>query len=82
MSCVFQEAKVVNEHGDLDYDKMISHFQQLDKEFQTIGFNMARKCLRAKGDTQCERAFWYHQCWKKADPKVIHKIKNTILPCN
>lgn len=69
MSCIFHEAKVVDDKGDLHLEKLQTHVEKLDQEIQEIAFNMGRKCLRPQGDTQCERAFWYHKCWKSADPK-------------
>lgn len=79
MSCIFQEAKIVNENGELHLEKITTHLDRLDKEIQDIAYNMGKKCLRPQGETQCERAFWYHQCWKTADPKVIYKIVYTIF---
>lgn len=44
----------------------------LDKETEDILYDMGKKCLRPKdvGDDLCEKAFWFHKCWKTADPKV------------
>lgn len=69
MNCIFHEAKVVDDNGEVHLEKIQTHVEKLDKEIQEIVINMGRKCLKPQGDTQCERAFWYHKCWKSADPK-------------
>lgn len=71
MQCLFEEAHVVDDHGELHLEKLVTHVEKLDEEIQLIAINMGRKCLKVQGDNQCERAFWYHKCWKTADPKVI-----------
>lgn len=71
MDCLFKEAGVVDEHGELHMEKLVTHIEKLDDEIQMIAINMGKKCLKPQGDNQCERAFWYHKCWKMADPKVI-----------
>ncbi|XP_031617822.1 pheromone-binding protein-related protein 6-like [Contarinia nasturtii] len=69
MDCLFKEAGVVDEKGELHLEKMVTHIEKLDEEIQMIAINMGRKCLKPQGENQCERAFWYHKCWKTADPK-------------
>lgn len=76
MDCLFKEAHVVDEKGDLHLEKLATHVEKLDEEIQMIAINMGRKCLKVQGANQCERAFWYHKCWKSADPKVF--IPSTI----
>lgn len=71
MDCLFKEANVVDENGELHIEKLATHIEKLDEEIQLIAIHMGKKCLRPTGDNQCERAFWYHKCWKSADPKVI-----------
>lgn len=70
MDCLFKEAKVVDDNGELHMEKLATHIERLDEEIQLIAIHMGRKCFKPKGDNQCERAFWYHKCWKTADPKV------------
>lgn len=67
---MFEEAKVLDDKGEVHLEKIATHIEKLDKEIQDIAMNMGRKCLRPQGDTQCERAFWFHKCWKTADPRV------------
>lgn len=60
--CLFKEARVVDENGDLHLEKLATHIEKLDEEIQSIAINMGRKCLRPpKSDNQCDRAFWYHK---------------------
>lgn len=70
MDCLFKEARVVDENGELHLEKLATHIEKLDDEIQLIAIHMGKKCLRVQGANQCERAFWYHKCWKSADPKV------------
>lgn len=77
MDCLFKEGKVVDDNGEVHLEKLATHIEKLDDEMQLIAIHMGKKCLRPQGDNQCERAFWYHKCWKSADPKV--RKKNSIL---
>lgn len=69
MSCVFVEAGVVDDENHLHLEKLAEGVEQLDDEVQAIAMNMGKKCLRPEGKTPCETAFWFHKCWKQADPK-------------
>lgn len=69
MHCLFHEAHLYNDKGELHFEKLQTHIEKLDEEIQDIAFHMGRKCLKPVGDNQCERAFWYHKCWKTNDPK-------------
>lgn len=73
MNCLFHEAKVVDENGELHLERLAEGIEMLKPEIQEIAIGMGKKCLVAKGDNLCEKAFWYHKCWKTADPKVISK---------
>lgn len=70
MNCIFHEAKVVDDNGEVHLEKIQVHIEKLDAELQEIAMNMGKKCLKPEGETQCDRAFYYHKCWKSADPKV------------
>lgn len=61
MDCLFKESRVVDDNGELHLEKLVTHIEKLDEEIQMIAINMGKKCLKPKGDTQCERAFWYHK---------------------
>lgn len=67
MNCIFHEAKVVDDDGNVHLEKLHS---MLPESMADIAMHMGKKCLYPKGDTLCERAFWLHKCWKTADPKV------------
>lgn len=69
MNCIFHEAHVVDAHGEVHLEKITVHIDRLDEEMQEIAYNMGKKCLKPQGETQCDRAFWFHKCWKSADPK-------------
>lgn len=68
MNCIFHEANVVDEEGNVHLEKL---HDMLPESMSDIAMHMGKKCLYPEGDTQCERAFWLHRCWKKADPRVI-----------
>lgn len=70
MSCVFHEGHVVDDEGHLHLEKLSAGIDTLDAETQQIALKMGMKCLTPEGNTPCETAFWYHKCWKTADPKV------------
>lgn len=67
MHCVFHEAQVLDDEGEVHLEKM---HEMLPQSMHDIALNMGKKCLYPVGDSQCERAFWLHKCWKMADPKV------------
>ncbi|XP_055305303.1 pheromone-binding protein-related protein 6-like [Sitodiplosis mosellana] len=69
MYCVFELLELMNDKGQLFVMRLADHIESnYDDEIQTIALNMGRKCLRPEGDNNCERAFWYHKCWKSKDP--------------
>lgn len=72
MSCIFHEAKMVDDDGHLHLEKLADGLDSLalDKELHEIALNMGKKCMKPEGNTNCETAFWYHKCWKSVDPKV------------
>lgn len=78
MYCLFEEAKVLDDKGEIHLEKIQTHIEKLDKEIQDIAYNMGKKCIHPQGDNQCERAFWFHKCWKMADPKVRDVVSNII----
>lgn len=70
MNCVFHELKVVDDNGELHFEKISAGIERLAPDVQEILMNMGKKCLKPEGDNLCERAFWFHKCWKTVDPKV------------
>ena len=78
MYCVFELLELMNDKGQLFVMRLADHIESnYDDEVQSIAFNMGRKCLRPEGDNNCERAFWYHKCWKSTDPVV--RIQFSVL---
>lgn len=71
MNCVFHEGHVVDENGELHLERLAEGIEMLGPEVEAIALGMGKKCLKPEGETQCDRAFWYHKCWKTADPKVL-----------
>lgn len=67
MNCIFHEARVVDENGEVHLEML---HEMLPESMADIAMHMGKKCLYPKGETQCDRAFWLHKCWKTADPKV------------
>lgn len=68
MNCLFAEADLTDNDGLLHLEKLVDTLELLDEESQMIFLKMAKRCLRPEKTTQCETAFWFHKCWKTADP--------------
>lgn len=58
------------EKNELHLEKLSLHLEEYSDEIQEIVYHMGRRCLKPQGDNNCEKAFWYHKCWKTYDPKV------------
>lgn len=71
MHCMFEEAKLLDDKGEVHLEKITTQIEQMDREIQDIAYSMGKKCLYPEGSTPCDRAFWFHKCWKTADPKVL-----------
>lgn len=71
MLCIFEAMDIWGEDDRLHLMKLADHLDEnYDEEIQDIAIRMGRKCVRVEGDNKCERAFWYHKCWKMQDPRV------------
>lgn len=72
MYCIFEVLELINDKGELFIMKLADHIESnYDEEIQNIAFQMGRKCLRPPdNESNCEKAFYYHQCWKTRDPVV------------
>ncbi|XP_050100489.1 pheromone-binding protein-related protein 6 [Anopheles aquasalis] len=66
MNCLFHEAKVVDDNGDVHLEKL---HDSLPDSMHNIALHMGKRCLYPEGETLCEKAFWLHKCWKQSDPK-------------
>lgn len=82
MYCVFEVLELINDKGDLFVMRLADHIESnYDDEVQQIAFNMGRKCLRPEGDNNCEKAFWYHKCWKSKDAvvRILTSVHKSIV---
>lgn len=70
MNCVFHEAQVVDDNGEVHFEKIQTHVDRWDQEIRDIATNILKPCTKPEGADLCERAFWVHKCWKTTDPKV------------
>lgn len=66
MNCIFHQTGVMDENNNVHLEKLLN---SLPDSMKDIALKMGVKCLKVKGDTECERAFWLHKCWKTTDPK-------------
>lgn len=80
MYCVFEVLELINDKGQLFIMKLADHIESnYDDEVQNIAFQMGRRCLRPPEDeNNCEKAFYYHKCWKTRDPVVCFVHFNFI----
>ncbi|XP_055384795.1 pheromone-binding protein-related protein 6-like [Condylostylus longicornis] len=65
MNCLFHEIQVVDANGDVHLEKL---YKKIPDNLKDIALKMTEKCIHPEGDTLCQKAWWFHQCWKKADP--------------
>ncbi|XP_055586877.1 general odorant-binding protein 83a-like [Uranotaenia lowii] len=65
MQCMFIKGKFTDANDEVDLMKILD---SIPPNFEAIYLGMGSKCTKPKGKTQCDRAFWYHKCWKMADP--------------
>lgn len=71
MYCLFKESGMIDDKGEIYLGKLIDHVDQnFDSETKSIAYKMGKRCLGTRGDNMCEKAFYYHRCWKNADPVV------------
>lgn len=79
MSCMFQEAQVVDANGEVHLETIHTHVDKWDEEIKQIAKNILSQCTHPVGENLCEKAFWFHKCWKTADPKVLLEWKRIFL---
>ncbi|XP_036325307.1 pheromone-binding protein-related protein 6-like [Rhagoletis pomonella] len=65
MNCLFHEIDVVDDNGDVHLETL---YNTVPGTVRDKLINMAKDCVHPQGDTLCHKAWWFHQCWKKADP--------------
>ncbi|XP_039494477.1 general odorant-binding protein 83a [Drosophila santomea] len=66
MNCFFHEIEVVDDNGDVHLEKL---FATVPLSMRDKLMEISKGCVHPEGDTLCHKAWWFHQCWKKADPK-------------
>lgn len=69
----------VDEHGEVHLEKMQAHIENLDRATQNILINIGKRCIYPEGDTLCEKAFWFHKCWKSVDPYVSLSLMDILI---
>lgn len=67
MNCLFHEYGVVDDDGEVHFEKLL---KKVPDSIKAIATNMLSKCLHPQGETLCEKAFWLHKCFKELDPVV------------
>lgn len=67
MQCIFEKVRFTDDKGELHLGKVLD---SIPEDFEDIALQMGLRCTKPKGNTLCDRAFWYHKCWKTADPVV------------
>jgi len=67
MNCLFHEFEVVDDNGDVHLETL---FHSVPHSIRDKLIAMSKHCVHPEGDTLCQKAWWFHQCWKKADPSV------------
>uniref|UniRef100_A0A1B0GG02 Uncharacterized protein n=1 Tax=Glossina morsitans morsitans TaxID=37546 RepID=A0A1B0GG02_GLOMM len=67
MNCFFHELGLVDDKGDVHLETL---HQSMPGSFVDLILKPAQHCVHPEGDTLCHKAWWFHQCWKKADPVV------------
>ncbi|XP_053658260.1 general odorant-binding protein 83a-like [Anopheles marshallii] len=65
MDCMFRVTNVTDDRGELHMLKLLEY---VPPEFEDIALRMGVRCTRPKGKDVCERAFWFHKCWKISNP--------------
>ncbi|XP_035772568.1 general odorant-binding protein 83a-like [Anopheles albimanus] len=71
MECMFRVSNLTDAKGEVHLGKLLD---TIKPEYEDLALRMGAKCMKAKGKDLCERAFWYHKCWKTADPVHYYLI--------
>ncbi|XP_050071482.1 pheromone-binding protein-related protein 6-like [Anopheles maculipalpis] len=71
MDCMFRITNVTDDRGELHMGKLLDY---VPPEFEDVALRMGVKCTKPKGKDVCERAFWFHKCWKKSDPVYYYLV--------
>ncbi|XP_049532400.1 general odorant-binding protein 83a-like [Anopheles darlingi] len=71
MECMFRVSNLTDSKGEVHLGKLL---ETIKPEFEDLALRMGAKCMKTKGKDLCERAFWYHKCWKMSDPVHYYLI--------
>ncbi|XP_058061938.1 general odorant-binding protein 83a-like [Anopheles bellator] len=71
MDCLFRTLDLTDTKGEVHLGKLM---ETIKPEFESVQLRMGSRCTKPKGKDLCERAFWFHKCWKMADPVHYHVI--------
>lgn len=75
--CIFREKNFwINSRNELHLTKAL---EIVPVDFEQQALKMGLKCLKVKGDDNCARALWYHNCWKKSSPAVSMIESVTVI---
>lgn len=64
--------ELISSKGDLFVMRLADHIDSnYDEEVRNIAYQMGKKCIHPpENESNCEKAFYYHKCWKTTDPVV------------
>nr|CBA11312.1 odorant binding protein 8 [Glossina morsitans morsitans] len=67
MNCLFHEVNVVDDAGELHFEKLV---RMIPEPFLEMVKHIIDACEShiPKGETQCDRAWSWHVCFKQTDP--------------
>ena len=69
MRCIFQEANVIDDDGEMHYEKFVRLIPDHVMEYVQRIMDTCAKHV-PEGETKCDRAWSIHVCWKTTDPVV------------
>lgn len=72
MRCLFQEANVIDDNGEVHYEKII---RLIPDHVMDYVQHIIDNCVAhvPEGETKCDRAWSLNVCWKTTDP-VVSKL--------
>ncbi|XP_055627828.1 general odorant-binding protein 83a-like [Toxorhynchites rutilus septentrionalis] len=68
--CIFREQGLWNsDKTDIDVQKMM---ELIPPEYEDDALKIGIKCMKVKGNDECSKSLWYHNCWKKNGPTFYY----------
>lgn len=77
MHCCFEKSNLLDANETIDIELLVNKLDGLaideqSKKDVNLLFKMGSNCLTPPVDgDKCEKAFYYHKCWKQASPSVF-----------